>query len=70
MVTHFAKVTPNEYGGFRTSTLCGRTNSQSKDGMNSSSNEDEVTCKFCMKALLQRHRSAIGSLNARLSSGR
>jgi hypothetical protein len=53
MVTHFAKVTTNKLGWTRTHTLCGRSNSASKDGFNSTDKREEVTCKFCLKRLAQ-----------------
>jgi hypothetical protein len=36
------------------STLCGRSNRQSKDGMNSSGEQDSVTCKFCLALIRKR----------------
>lgn len=41
----------NRWGGFSKTTLCGRSNSNSTDGMNVTSKESEVTCKFCLKMI-------------------
>jgi hypothetical protein len=49
MVTHQAIVRKGPFGGTLTTTLCGRMNLKSTDGMNSSGNDEEVTCKFCLK---------------------
>jgi hypothetical protein len=35
----------------RTYTLCGRENSQSDDGTNSTPNHGEVTCGHCLKLM-------------------
>lgn len=35
----------------RTTTLCGRMNKQSHDGMNIADTDEEVTCKFCLKLM-------------------
>lgn len=35
-----------------TTTLCGR-NRTTADGLNSSANDDEVTCKFCIRRMLR-----------------
>lgn len=48
MKTHYAIVRDNQYGGHSYRTLCGREHSQSQDGVNSSGEWAEVTCKFCL----------------------
>lgn len=32
-------------------TLCGRMNRQSRDGMNIAATDAEVTCKFCIRLM-------------------
>lgn len=51
MKTHFAKTRRNAFGGETTSSLCGRLNAASVDGMNITGEAAEVTCAFC-----KRHR--------------
>lgn len=34
-------------GYTKTTTLCGRMNRKSSDGMNIANTDEEVTCKFC-----------------------
>jgi hypothetical protein len=38
-------------GMIRTTTLCGRMNARSRDGMNIASTGEAVTCKFCLVKL-------------------
>lgn len=38
-------------GGTRTTTLCGRMNARSRDGMNIADDGEVVTCKFCLSKL-------------------
>jgi hypothetical protein len=52
---HLSKVTPNRWGGFNTTSLCGRLNKQSRDGMNLTATRNEVTCGFCLKLMKVRH---------------
>ncbi|MCC8799094.1 hypothetical protein [Xanthomonas euvesicatoria] len=35
-------------GVIRTTTLCGRMNARSRDGMNIAGTDESVTCKFCL----------------------
>jgi len=35
-------------GVIRTTTLCGRMNARSRDGMNIAGTDEAVTCKFCL----------------------
>jgi len=35
----------------RFTTVCGRMNAASRDGMNIAETETEVTCKFCLRVL-------------------
>lgn len=52
MILHQSKVvTIKSIGAVRTTTLCGRMNRQSRDGMNIANTDDEVTCKFCLKTM-------------------
>lgn len=51
-VLHQSKVVERR-GMTLTTTLCGRMNSGSKDGMNIASADELVTCKFCLRALLK-----------------
>jgi hypothetical protein len=37
--------------GMRFTTLCGRMNIKSLDGMNIADSDSEVTCKFCLKKM-------------------
>lgn len=34
-----------------TTTLCGRMNARTRDGMNIASERSQVTCKFCLRLL-------------------
>jgi hypothetical protein len=52
MAVHFSKVRPSAFGGTSYGSLCGRLNAASLDGMNVTGSEAEVTCKFCLKALV------------------
>jgi hypothetical protein len=47
MKTHFAIQTKGAFGSTLTTTLCGRMNAKSADGMNSTTDRAEVTCAFC-----------------------
>ena len=47
MITHESVMRRNGFGGFTTTTLCGRMQTQD-DGMNIG---DKVTCKLCLKKL-------------------
>lgn len=38
-------------GVIRTTTLCGRMNARSRDGMNIAGTDESVTCKFCLAKL-------------------
>lgn len=38
-------------GMIRTTTLCGRMNARSRDGMNIAGTGEAVTCKFCLSKL-------------------
>ena len=54
MVLHKDKQRRNVFGGTTWTTLCGRTNRQSADGMNIADTDAEVTCKFCLKKMEER----------------
>jgi hypothetical protein len=43
-------------GATRFTTLCGRMNRRSSDGMNIANSDDEVTCKFCHRKMDNRLR--------------
>jgi len=52
MVIHKDLQRPAMFGeGTRWTTLCGRMNAKSKDGMNCTDGTQEVTCKFCLKLM-------------------
>ncbi len=54
MVIHKAVVREIERFGAKatlTTTLCGRMNGACRDGLNSSANDAEVTCKFCLRRM-------------------
>lgn len=51
MKIHKAISGPGSFGGTLTTTLCGRMNNASQDGMNSSAESNQVTCGFCLKKL-------------------
>lgn len=51
MKIHFFKSRPNAFGGFNTSTMCGRSHSESKDGFNSTDDPAKVTCKECRRLM-------------------
>ena len=44
-------VTRPAFGGSLTTSLCGRLNAASRDGMNLTGNESEVTCQYCIKRM-------------------
>lgn len=48
------------HGGVLNTTLCGRMNRATPDGMNSTGNREEVTCWYCSEILAKpnnwRHR--------------
>ena len=48
MVTHLNYIRETAPDNFRTGTVCGLSNAQSKDGTNSASDHSEVTCKKCL----------------------
>lgn len=50
MVTHAAK-TFRRHGGIVTTSVCGRINRASADGMNIAEKPELVTCKFCLRRL-------------------
>ena len=54
MVLHKDKQRKNAFGGTTFTTLCGRTNRQSRDGMNIANSDKEVTCKFCLKKMAEK----------------
>ena len=56
MTQHQAKQIVRNFG-IRTTTLCGRMNSNSRDGMNIAATTEEVTCKFCLK-IMKKEKSA------------
>lgn len=49
MVMHKSRVVERP-GYTRFTTLCGRMNKASQDGMNIADTDDQVTCKFCLRA--------------------
>lgn len=49
-VLHAGRVVQRKSGTL-TTTLCGRMNKRSRDGMNIASDESGVSCKFCLRAL-------------------
>lgn len=63
MKTHFAVSGRGAFGGTLTTTLCGRMNAKSEDGMNSTEAAADVTCAFCLTILADqnnwRHRKYI-----------
>ena len=60
MKTHLAVSLDRVDGSTLTTTLCGRMNAQSEDGMNSTEDRAKVTCAFCRHIILSptywRHR--------------
>lgn len=55
MVLHKDKVVEiRSIGATRVTTLCGRMNKQSADGMNIADSDEEVTCKFCLAKMGNR----------------
>lgn len=59
MKVHKVKVS-QWFGGERRSSLCGRLNARSADGMNVTDDDCEVTCRFCLRnmEITQRLRAA------------
>lgn len=55
MRLHKDKQRPNRFGGTTYTTLCGRMNRRSTEGMNIADTDDQVTCKFCLKIMDARH---------------
>lgn len=52
MKMHKSKVIIRDGGNWiRTTTLCGRMNKQSADGMNVADTDQDVTCKFCLEKM-------------------
>ena len=52
MKIHYAKTRPAPFGkGTLTSSLCGKLNAGSRDGMNITPDRAEVTCSYCLKRL-------------------
>lgn len=51
MILHKDRQRQNAFGGTTWTTLCGRTNRASLDGMNIADTDAEVTCKFCLKKM-------------------
>lgn len=49
MKLHQALRFKNRFGGMTFTTLCGRMNAASPDGMNIAATPAEVTCLFCRK---------------------
>lgn len=54
MVQHKDKRVDLRNGAVRYTTLCGRTNSRSIDGMNIADTDAEVTCKFCLAKMREQ----------------
>ncbi len=50
MVLHASRVVTRGTAS-RYTTVCGRTNKASRDGMNIADSAAEVTCKFCLRAI-------------------
>ena len=50
MVLHASRMVTRGFAT-RYTTLCGRTNAKSRDGMNIADTVAGVTCKFCLRAL-------------------
>lgn len=53
MKLHKDRQRRNAFGGTTYTTLCGRMNRQSSDGMNIADTDAEVTCKFCLKLMAE-----------------
>lgn len=51
MVQHKDKQRRNAFGGMTFTTLCGRMNAASADGMNIADTDEQVTCKFCLRLM-------------------
>lgn len=52
---HLSNVRPNVFGGCTTGTLCNRFRCLS-DGMNLTTERNEVTCAFCLKMLAAKDK--------------
>jgi hypothetical protein len=50
-------------GGMLTTSMCGRLNAASKDGMNLTTNPGEVTCAFCLQKMAALKREFLASKN-------
>ena len=61
MILHSGVMFKNRFGGNTTTTLCGRMNAKTPDGMNIADRPEDVTCKFCLKKL----RAAIARAEGR-----
>jgi len=48
-VLHYSLVILNEYGGYNTTTLCGRMLNYEDDGYNVADKKEQVSCKHCLK---------------------
>lgn len=61
MVQHKSRVTRlmGNDDWIRYSTLCGRMNRQSIDGMNIAATDDGVSCKFCLNLMAKADIDAI-----------
>ena len=57
MVLHASRQRANRFGGETYTTVCGRMNKASNDGMNIANSDAEVTCKFCLRVM--GHRTAL-----------
>lgn len=56
MKMHIGISRPVRGGGTMFSTLCGRMNASSKDGMNIADRDEDATCSFCLrKAAVMRN---------------
>lgn len=56
MKTHLSRVRDNRFGGQTYSTVCGRMNARSTDGINCTDDEQSVTCKFCLRDMAIKRR--------------
>ena len=55
MVKHASKIVQRK-SGTRYTTLCGRMNAKSRDGMNIAEHAGEVTCQLCRRLMLRELR--------------
>jgi hypothetical protein len=51
MILHKDRQVDLRNGATRFTTLCGRMNKRSSDGMNIADTDEQVTCKFCLAKL-------------------